>query len=86
MAVISGKGYYVNVRHKEIYDQLTTHITTVLMEQAKLSKAFLDLSKLHYPNVWPWLYKNAQFAADSKEDKPAFEELTEKLKKFGALQ
>jgi hypothetical protein len=83
MEAIRGKGYFVNRRHKQIYEQVLPEIENAL--------SLYDFGN-YFPwaqicqkgkDILPWMQKNAEFAKDREGDKKSYEEFMRLLETMG---
>lgn len=77
LTVISAKGYFVNQRHKKIYDEVLNQLSNVFIPEILQNKAYAASFKMKYPNILPWLAKNAEFGLKCDGDKKSFDEFNQ---------
>jgi hypothetical protein len=77
---IRGKGYFVNSRHRQIYIELESRLQAIFLSQGTATDGATAMQLKHsYPNILPWMLKNAEFARDREADKTSFVEFIQLL-------
>jgi hypothetical protein len=83
MQAIRGKGYFVNRRHRQIYEQVSPQIEEAI-SLFNFSNYFPWANiQQNCPHILPWMQKNAEFAKDREGDKKSFEDFMQLLETLG---